>query len=411
MKSRRRRARARTTAVQKSQICTSRPARVPAWAKVRERRVARDGRAYTRAQFRKFYGPESCDLEWEHAPLEADDAEADQLDSFAVGVVPRCDVCSKVAGWTPGKGYFVGRSYCDDCWNLWLNGGTEPCVGATVGEAVRPVRSIPPNAVSSTLPMHFDFIEVGTSDWCTLTQYCSGDSENASWLASRIRTSLEDIRLARGLAVDPVRELVEALPMLPRVLRIQAAMGEFGDQSVLYCVDGKEVMRNMGKYSSCLFPGAPSTEVDVMWYAKSMSSVGRPHPELELMLRDVGRLDLLEQRRIRVLSWGELCAQHGVGTVDVVQLDCEGMDRAILKGLIAHCENNPDAFPRLIQFEANHLTDLAEVTATIAALCAQGYCVRSRSAENIFVERTRILDYGVVSRHREPSDTHRHRNH
>ena len=119
-----------------------------------------------------------------------------------------------------------------------------------------------------------------------------------------------------------------------------------------------------------------------------MASVGKPHPELKQMLQDIDHYeDFMEKKRIQVLSWNALCFEHDVGSVDVVQLDCEGMDCSILRGLITHCQQHPQAFPRVIAFEANSLTAAKEVDAIIEVLIANGYSVRSHSWENVVVER------------------------
>mmetsp|Transcript_20608 Transcript_20608/g.37621 ORF Transcript_20608/g.37621 Transcript_20608/m.37621 type:complete len:113 (-) Transcript_20608:99-437(-) len=103
-----------------------------------------------------------------------------------------------------------------------------------------------------------------------------------------------------------------------------------------------------------------------------------PHPDLEPMLQSLGRNDLIQSRQVRVLSWGDLCRLYAVGSVDVVQLDCEGKDCAILRGLLTHCESDPDAYPRVIRFEANYLTDPTEVKTMISALETHGYYLRSQ---------------------------------
>ena len=159
-------------------------------------------------------------------------------------------------------------------------------------------------------------------------------------------------------------------------------MGEVGGEAIVYYVSAENISKHMGEFHAHLH-----TEVDVMWYAKSLSSVGKPHPELEYLLRGVDRMDFLEQRTVKVLSWGELCELYEVDTVDVVQLDCEGMDCGILRGLMAYCKENPRAFPRLIQFEANWLTPPEEVESTLEALCECGYRVLKHGCENITVER------------------------
>ena len=48
---------------------------------------------------------------------------------------------------------------------------------------------------------HYDFIEVGTSTWGTLTQYCAGDEWKASGLGLDMYTRSDDPYYARGLAV------------------------------------------------------------------------------------------------------------------------------------------------------------------------------------------------------------------
>jgi len=237
---------------------------------------------------------------------------------------------------------------------------------------------------------HYDFIEVGTSDWGTLTQYCAGVfGHHPSPLAAEIRTSLDggSLHLARGLAVEAVWEHIEALPQLPRVYKEVAAVDEHGGEATVYTVSAENVEKHAGMYTARLDENDPDTEVDVMWYAKSMSSVGRPHPELQMLLRQVGRLDLLEQRTIPALSWRDICFRYGVGTVDVVQLDCEGMDCAILRGMLAYCEYNAQSLPRLIQFEANHLTSDEEIESIVQALSKAGYTVKSRDWCNVVVER------------------------
>ena len=105
------------------------------------------------------------------------------------------------------------------------------------------------------------------------------------------------------------------------------------------------------------------------------------------MLRSVNQLDLLQMRRVSVLGWRDLCEKYGVASVNVVQLDCEGKDAAILRGMVEFCEHRPAAWPRVIKFEANHLTPKEEVAAAVEALRRNDYWVREWSSENVVVER------------------------
>ena len=156
--------------------------------------------------------------------------------------------------------------------------------------------------------------------------------------------------------------------------------------TTLYCVPGKNIDANMGRYWA-MYPGIGGYEVDVMWYAKSLATIDQPHPDLRAMLRHVNRLDLLVSRRVPVPSWGLLCEKYSVTSVDVVQLDCEGKDAAIVRGLAKYCEDHPAAWPRVIQFEANHLIPVLEVHAAVGLLLKNGYLVRYWSSCNILLER------------------------
>ena len=247
--------------------------------------------------------------------------------------------------------------------------------------AAEPAMASPSSAPQPLAGGHFEYVEVGTSDWGTLTQFCAGQQRTnyVSWLGADIRTSISDPVWFRGLAVEPVKEWLDALPNLPRLTKVEAAMGERSGEATLYGVSPASVALYDGKlYDHGL---------DVMWYAKSMASINKPSPDLLDMLRGVQREDLLEKRQVQVLSWGDLCNQYGIRTVDVVQLDCEGMDCGIVRGMLEHCDAYPYALPRIICFEANHLTDDSEVEETLTALAEHGYSIQSRGISNIVVEQ------------------------
>lgn len=327
-------------------------------------RVAKNGLIYTRKEFEAYYGP----------------AWRGQWDECLVALGESCTECGVAAGCVKGRGEFQHQSYCEACWYKW--------------QALRSRRSgWLPRALRAR--RHFDFIEVGTSDWCTISQYCAGDLEHGSCMGKEIRTNCKDIGSVRGLAVEPVRELLRSLPRLPHVEQVEAAMCEVGGEASVYYISAENIERYMGTYHATVQmddrwgdTGSYTKQIDVMWYAKSMASVGKPHPELQHLLESVGRADLVETRTVKVLSWRELCMRYRVDSVDVVQLDCEGMDCGIIRGLLAHCRSEPALLPRVIAFEANWLTDPTEVEETLESLRAHGYQVRFRSWENICVERS-----------------------
>ena len=99
--------------------------------------------------------------------------------------------------------------------------------------------------------LHYDFIEVGTSDWGTIAQACAGGADSCwgSWVASYIKSSAESLQTARGLAVEPVSEYLDKQPdPPPRVTKVLAAMGEHSSEGSLYCVSAENVDRHYGQY-------------------------------------------------------------------------------------------------------------------------------------------------------------------
>ena len=94
----------------------------------------------------------------------------------------------------------------------------------------------------------------------------------------------------------------------------------------------------------------------------------------------------MENKVITVHDWGSLCEKFDCRTADVVQLDCEGKDSAILRSMLRHYDDDYD-LPRVVQFEANHLTLSAEVDATLKSLYARGYKLRFQTECNVMVER------------------------
>ena len=325
-----------------------------------ERRYACDGLLYSLDEFSAFYTADEAAFMWHCALPE------------------NLDLATK-------KMRTVVETYENLAWRL----------ARREGETVLPP-AVPMSAFADR-PLgfwrHYDFVEVGTSDWGTITQFCAGQQNDTyvSWVANFIRTSIDGLRWVRGLAVEPMKEYLDALPDLPRVTKVEAAMAEASrDESMLFFVSPANIDCYWGKLKAPVTPPTSTDapwEVDVMWYAKSMSSLGRPQPELLEMLDKVGHPELLEQRVVQVLSWGDLCYRYGIGSVDVVQLDCEGMDCGIIKGMLNHFDETGDGLPRLICFEANHLTPDCVINQTLQSLEQHGYSVRWRSYSNIIVER------------------------
>ena len=148
-------------------FCLKMSLRAGAGVTSHELRYACDGFLYSMEEFSAFYTPDEADFMWQCALPE------------------NLDLATK-------KMRTVVEAYENLAWRL----------ARQERETVLPP-AVPTSAfVDRPLKFrrHYDFVEVGTSDWGTLTQFCAGqqDSTYVSWIADLIRTSIDGLRWARG---------------------------------------------------------------------------------------------------------------------------------------------------------------------------------------------------------------------
>ena len=163
-------------------------------------------------------------------------------------------------------------------------------------------------------------------------------------------------------------------------------MDQWPGKKHFFFVGTETIKKYNGVYHTYFSRDPWSWQVDVMHYAGSSGSLERAHPNLKYMLHNIGRYDLMQNKTVQVYDWGTLCRKYNVRSVDVVQLDCEGKGCAILRGMIRHWKKSWQ-LPRIIQFEANHLTSEAEAKCTAQSLRKLGFRVRYWGEANIIMER------------------------
>ena len=78
---------------------------------------------------------------------------------------------------------------------------------------------------------NFHFVEIGTSNYETISQFLSGHDSSCP-LAHYLRSW--DCQTIRGIAVEPVAHLLNDLPSLPKVLKSQVAMGRYNGTVEFY---------------------------------------------------------------------------------------------------------------------------------------------------------------------------------
>lgn len=183
----------------------------------------------------------------------------------------------------------------------------------------------------------FDFIEIGTCDFNTLTQRSGDDTV--------------------GLAVDAIKEYLEALPFKPQVIKVERIISDTSGFLPVHYVT-REHLAELG--------------LPAKWRGGAM--VGRLSPTLATLIRKKGHdPDVYTSKRmVRASTFEELIKDVGVKSVKTIKLDIEGHDCLVLNHAI---DTIVSLQPRLIVFESNALTPPALVEETIARYAARGFTV------------------------------------
>lgn len=192
--------------------------------------------------------------------------------------------------------------------------------------------------------MHYDFIEIGTSDFDSVVEKSAPD--------------------AVGLCVEPVGVYLAALPERPNVKKIHAAIS-FDNTSGhcdVYFMD-PDVIADLG---------LPN-------WLRGCNSIGTPHPQHK-KLRCTHALSVDE---VRLMPISELISENNVESIDLLKIDTEGGDCSVLKWFFVEILKNPSLAPSRIVFERNSLTNPAQLEFTLKLYAALKYSIESEGGDNL----------------------------
>lgn len=186
--------------------------------------------------------------------------------------------------------------------------------------------------------MKYDFVEIGTSDFDTLIETATDTTQ--------------------GLSIEPVKHYLDRLPDRPGVRKVWSAISANNVKSML------EVY---------YVPESVIKEKGLPDWLRGCNSVGDYH----LQHRKLGIEHLVETSHVPCWPIGELFEREQVTELDLLKLDTEGQDCAILLHLAAWLTNQPaTARPRKIIFESNELANPDQVTAVINQYIMLGYSLQ-----------------------------------
>lgn len=190
-----------------------------------------------------------------------------------------------------------------------------------------------------------DFIEIGTSNFNTLTQLV----DTADGLV--------------GYAVEPSLHYLSALPDKPGITKANCAIVSAADVPV-----NSSEQQFVDLYH---IPEKVIDEENLVPFLKGCNSVGRYHPyHVEMNLQHYVQVD-----KVYAYTVEQFLAMHRIRRIRLLKIDAEGYDVVIMEELYQYllAQNNPFLYPERIVFETNDKSQADTVQDLIRKYTSLGY--------------------------------------
>ena len=183
--------------------------------------------------------------------------------------------------------------------------------------------------------MHYDFIEIGTSDFRTLIQTCK-DNEI-------------------GLSIEPIKMYLDSLPDKSNVTKVNCAISNINGTIDVYYVKPEDII----KYN------LPN-------WVRGCNSINKPHPTVLNLLGDKHD-SVITKEVVQVINWSRLVDIYKIESIKYLKIDTEGHDGLILDDYYNTCLSNVELLANTIIFENNILADIELNNSVINKFLNLGY--------------------------------------
>jgi FkbM family methyltransferase len=166
----------------------------------------------------------------------------------------------------------------------------------------------------NTLLKHYDFVEIGTSDFDTLIQICD---ENTV-----------------GISVEPIKYYLDRLPNKSNVIKLQSALSTNDGECDVYYISDDDIQKH-----------------SLQWWVRGSNSINKPHP---IVLKDIGEElynKIVTIEKVPTISWDSLINSYGIKSIGHLKIDTEGHDHIILRDFLDFCNKNSFDLPNKITLE------------------------------------------------------------
>ncbi len=203
--------------------------------------------------------------------------------------------------------------------------------------------------------MHYQFIEIGTSDFKTEIEFATEKT--------------------RGVSIEPVRHYFDRLPDRKNVHRFNCAIGKDHCSVEMFHVNPKYI-----------------DSKQVPNWLRGCSTVGNPHPTAKRWLKKSGleAEDFFLVQPVCMLTLQTVIEACRVSSLSLLKIDTEGMDSKIILWSFDQIRN---LMPEKIVFEINELNDEETTEEAIRKLTALGYQEIHRGRD-IVLRRSALCYHG-----------------
>lgn len=195
---------------------------------------------------------------------------------------------------------------------------------------------------------HYDFIEIGTSDFDTLIEDCDD--------------------FTTGISIEPIKYYLDRLPNKRNVNKVLAAMSDKEGFIDVYYIENDKII-----------------EHNLPWWVRGSNSVNKPHP---FTVKEIGEElynEIVTIQRVPTITWNMIIDKYNISSIEYLKVDTEGHDHVILNQYLDICEKNPNLLAKKIKFEYHvEVSNLEEMDKVIKRF--KGYNIQKVNSDIILTK-------------------------
>jgi FkbM family methyltransferase len=180
--------------------------------------------------------------------------------------------------------------------------------------------------------MHYDFIEIGTSNFDTLIEGATNEI---------------------GLSIEPIKIYLDDLPNKPNVTKVNCAISNIDGIVDVYYVDPIDIEKH-----------------GLHHYWRGCNSIINPHSTAQAALKEKNLDHLMKKTTAEAITWLTLTQRYNISSVDYLKIDTEGHDCHIINNML---DSGAIIMPTKLLFEFNILTSRELLDSTLNRLVCFGY--------------------------------------